>query len=235
MKEEDWGEIFIPDVVPEGDREFVTSQSRYGNRVGWGTTPALLLVDVTKSFVGDCQTTPSFGTSISKLLSIARESKIPIVHTVPHDPSFPTGYPATIKGSPTSERVDADGEIPPSKKQWLENIDRIPSQFQPKDDELVIEKPRASAFFDTHLANFLHHHDVDTVVICGTTTSGCVRATAVDSQSSNFRTVVPKECVADTVGISHAISLFDMDLRYADVEELATVIDRIEKQRSREK
>jgi nicotinamidase-related amidase len=104
----------------------------------------------------------------------------------------------------------------------------VPPAIAPREDEPVLEKARASAFFDTHLANLLHYYSVDTLVVCGTNTSGCVRATVVDSHSSNFRTVVPPECVGDGVVASHEMALFDMDARYADVRPVDEVRAKLE-------
>jgi maleamate amidohydrolase len=82
-----------------------------------------------------------------------------------------------------------------------------------------------SAFFETPLASYLVWHRIDTVIVTGGSTSGCVRATAVDSLSHGYRTIVPIECVADKHESYHYANLTDLHLKYADVEPVQTVID----------
>jgi nicotinamidase-related amidase len=105
----------------------------------------------------------------------------------------------------------------------LENL-RTP---RPRGNRIVIEKPRTSAFLDTHLANQPHHEGVDTLIVAGMTTGGCVTASVVDSHSSNFRTIVAEECVADPSRLPHEVGLLDMDAKYADVTPLSEVLDRL--------
>jgi len=83
--------------------------------------------------------------------------------------------------------------------------------------DIVINKRMASAFFETNLGSLCTFHKVDTVIVTGGSTSGCVRATVVDSLSRNFRTVVPEECVSDKHESPHYANLYDMALKYADV------------------
>jgi nicotinamidase-related amidase len=81
----------------------------------------------------------------------------------------------------------------------------------------------ASAFHETHLPSLLNFHRIDTVIVTGGSTSGCVRATAVDSLSRGFRTVVPEECAADRHESPHFASLYDLQVKYADVVPVQTV------------
>lgn len=218
---------YIPDRVPATDREFVTEKDRFGNRVGWGDTPALLIVDMTEGFLSDRVTDPDPVPPTASLIETARETDTPVYYTVPGESSgYPDGYPVAIKASPASDR-GPDTELTEQRREWLQRIDVIPEAIEPRDDEVVIEKPRASAFFDTHLGNALRYEGVDTLIVTGLTTGGCVRATATDSHSSNFRTIVPIESVADTMKVSHEISLFDLDQRYADVTPVETVEARL--------
>ena len=86
---------------------------------------------------------------------------------------------------------------------------------------------RMAGFFDTHLGTMLRYYGVDTLIVTGMTTSGCVRATVVDAYCSNFYPVVPIECVAVRSSLSHDIALFDMDMKYGDVAPLDDVIDEL--------
>lgn len=94
--------------------------------------------------------------------------------------------------------------------------------------DAVYTKRMPSAFFETPLASFLTWHKVDTVVLTGGSTSGCIRATAVDSLSRGYRTIVPIECVADKHESYHFANLTDLQLKYADVVEVSEVFDWIE-------
>ncbi|NVE95570.1 isochorismatase family protein [Altererythrobacter sp. JGD-16] len=95
-------------------------------------------------------------------------------------------------------------------------------------DDLQYTKRMPSAFFETQLASYLTFHKVDTVVVTGGSTSGCVRATAVDSLSHGYRTIVPIETCADKHESYHFANLTDLQLKYADVEPVQTVIDWLE-------
>jgi nicotinamidase-related amidase len=97
-----------------------------------------------------------------------------------------------------------------------------------RDRDIVMNKRMASAFFETNLGSLLTFHKVDTVIVTGGSTSGCVRATVVDSLSRSFRTIVPEECVADKHESPHFANLYDMMAKYADVLPVAEVIDFLE-------
>jgi maleamate amidohydrolase len=94
-----------------------------------------------------------------------------------------------------------------------------------------MNKRMASAFFETNLGSLLTFHKVDTVIVTGGSTSGCVRATVVDSLSRSFRTIVPEECVADKHESPHFANLYDMMAKYADVLPVAEVVDFLERYR----
>jgi nicotinamidase-related amidase len=91
------------------------------------------------------------------------------------------------------------------------------TEVAPRPDELVLAKAAPSAFFGTHLASHLIAHGVDTLIVTGATTSGCVRATVVDSHSFGLRTIVPIEAVFDRAETPHRANLFDMAMKYANV------------------
>lgn len=94
-------------------------------------------------------------------------------------------------------------------------------EFRPGAADVVVRKRRASAFFDTELADVLRERSIDTLLICGQTTSGCVRASAVDAYSHGFHTVVVEDAVFDRSELSHQVNLFDLHHKYADVMTLA--------------
>ncbi|WP_289297745.1 isochorismatase family protein [uncultured Reyranella sp.] len=98
-----------------------------------------------------------------------------------------------------------------------------------RERDIVMNKRMASAFFETNLGSLLTYHRVDTVIVTGGSTSGCVRATVVDSLSRSFRTIVPEECVADKHESPHFANLYDMMAKYADVLTVAEVVDFLER------
>lgn len=207
-------EAYVPDIVPEEDRAYY-EQGGHGARIGWGTMPALLLVDLTEEFIGERSDVGKKAVDAAEqVLTAARNVDIPVVYTRP-DKAMPEGYRGTTK----PKHSDA-----PSR----EGSNQIHDRLKPRPNEYVLDKPRASAFFDTHLSNMLHEWDVDTLIVCGISTCGCVRATVVDAHSSNFNVIVPQEATADRSQISHKISLFDIDMKYGDVTPTEEVIEKLE-------
>jgi maleamate amidohydrolase len=210
---------YVPDVIPDSDRQyFDTSES--APRIGWGENPAVLVVDLTEAFVEErTEVADQCVEHTARLLEAAREADVPVFHTTPTEAdTYPRDYRKPTKGP---EDLDPG----PKREEWRSKLDTIVPEVAPQESEHVFGRPRASAFFDTHFANLLHYYDVDTLIVAGMTTSGCVRATVTDGYSSNFRMIVPTTCVADRSVISHEVSLFDMDMKYADVTPLEGVCD----------
>ncbi len=214
---------YVPEYVSETDLEYF-AKSGTDKRGGWGENPALLIVDMTNAFTdGDYITGRSDTGSAAiaaneRLLTTAREAEIPVFYTTPiSDGELPERYRARDGDELSEER----------RRIYGDTGNAIADSIAPLEDETVIEKPAPSSFFDTHLSHLLHELGVDTVIVTGMTTSGCVRATVVDGKSSNFNMVVPIECVADRSISSHELSLFDMDMKYADVEPLDDVVAKL--------
>ena len=114
----------------------------------------------------------------------------------------------------------------PALKQLTEEsfISQIVDQLKPKDGEYIVRKTQPSAFFGTNLTAWYVSRGVDTVVVAGCTTSGCVRASVIDSMSYNFRTVVVSNCVGDRALGPHEANLFDMEQKYADLMTSSEII-----------
>jgi maleamate amidohydrolase len=181
-----------------------------GQKSGIGQKVALVLVD----FINGFNDPAHFGggniqasiDATAKLLVTARARKWPIAHTrvvYADDGSDAGAFTAKAPGlrkltetSPLSQFVDA---------------------VKPAPGELVLRKRQASAFFGTEFAGWLTWNKVDTLLVAGATTSGCVRATVVDSVSYNLRTVVLTDCVGDRALGPHEANLFDMGQKYADL------------------
>ena len=204
----------------------VLQQSGYGARQGFGSRPCVLVVDVTVGFVGPRNLADldsnninpdSCGQAgwaaidkIADLLASARAAGVLTVYTRGLDP--------------TRDSIGS-GRWADKNWRWFEPGRRadaleIVPEIAPK-GELLIDKARPSAFFGTALLSLLIDAGVDSLLVVGTTTSGCIRATVLDAFSLNYRVAVVEECTFDRVQASHAINLLDMDLKYADVVSLA--------------
>ena len=208
------------DIMPERDR-VVYERAGFSTRQPFGKNPALLIIDVTTGFVGTkpvdvLQSVEEFRTScgdfgwsalpnIKKLLDACRERQMPIVYTRGHAVTKRfIGSPVKGVGLPKDPETDRAGQA-------------IPELIAPREDEWLLEKPRASAFFATPLAAYLHQKGVDSVLVSGCVTSGCVRASVVDGYSHGFNVFVVEECVFDRAELSHLVSLYEMNAKYADV------------------
>ena len=103
------------------------------------------------------------------------------------------------------------------------------SEYAPRKEDIVILKNKPSAFFETPLESFLRYDGVDTLVIVGVSTSGCVRSAATDAFSHNFRVIVVEEACGDRSAFAHRANLFDLDMKFADVEKIDDVIAELER------
>lgn len=203
----------------------------FGGKVGFGRRPALLIVDVNNNFCGPVELPveesaakwrSSCGVQawdavrcISALLPVARRAGVPVVYTTGRDESTGRGrWHDKVNSHTARRRPDRPHEI-------IEHI-------APEPSELVIEKAKPSAFFNTMLVPYLVEQQVDSLIVCGGTTSGCVRATVVDAFSHNYRTSVVLEGTFDRGEASHAVGLFDMKAKYADVVSQAEVLAHLE-------
>ena len=182
----------------------------FSARSGYGTSPALLIVDFINGFTdpgtglgGDYSAELSV---TAKVLEAFRSRALPVFFTtVAYEPHL-------RDGGIFVEKVPALG-ILVRGSEWVNVDDRI----RPRPSERVIEKHYASAFFDTRLDVELRGLGVDTVIMAGCTTSGCIRASAVDSLQYGFRTVVMRDAVGDRAKEPHEVNLFDIDAKYGDV------------------
>jgi maleamate amidohydrolase len=191
----------------------------FAGRVGWGQRPALLVIDMAGAW-----TTPSeqIGSDLSqvvaqikRVLDVARErTAVPIFFTT-------MAYDAGLK-----EIGNVVRRKTPHTEFMIRGSDRVQliPDLQRRVDEPLIEKPRASAFFSTNLLSMLISEGVDTTVIVGCSTSGCIRATAESAFNHNFHVIVPKEAVGDRSWSAHEAALFDIDARLGDVMPVDEVL-----------
>ena len=205
--------------MPTGmeDKHRIYEQAELGGRVGFGDRAAVVVVDFQRCFVDP--SVPGGGDfsdaidATARLLAAARSHGVPIVYTVVayDDPARDAGR--FIDKCPTLKYAVAGSEM----VELDERLGRRP-------DEPVVVKSFASAFFGTAVASYLTGLGVDTVILAGCTTSGCVRASAIDSMQSGFRTIIPRQCVGDIAAEPHEANLFDIDAKYGDVVELDAVL-----------
>lgn len=219
-------------LIPVDDLKIIEGAG-YGARMDWGKRPALVVVDATRSFLGDRDIPiaesirrwpnacgpQAWGAidAISTLILSAHTAAVPVFYTIGgfREDGFNLG--SWLWKQPRS-REDAESATVPAG-----GGNEIVPPLRPEPRDVVITKLKPSGFFETTLRSLLQLHDVDTLVVTGGTTSGCVRGTVLDAFSHNLRTIVPHECCFDRIRVSHAVSLFDMNAKYADVAPLDDV------------
>lgn len=211
----------------------IFAASGYGARQGFGKRPAVLVIDVSYNFCGDrpepilqsikrwcnsCGEAAWHGIdAIKKLLPVARARGLPVIYTTGgfRKDSWDAGS-WKWKHSRIAESI----EVPPSN---LDGDEIIPD-IAPEPRDILIKKLKPSAFHETPLVSFLNLLGVDSLIVMGATTSGCVRATVVDAFSKNYKVALVEEACFDRSEASHAISLCDMHAKYADVVKLQDAI-----------
>jgi nicotinamidase-related amidase len=183
----------------------------------------VIVVDMTREFVDGRYPTGSPATGWPaveanvRLLEVARELGVPVYYTKLYDDPEHVPSPAEKGRWKTKGRAPRDPSLPPG--------DVIVDELAPRPgDHVICKHHKPSAFFGTELASLLIYARVDTAIVTGMTTSGCVRATVVDAFQYNLDVIVPFECVADRSQISHKVNLLDMHMKYADVAPLDDVI-----------
>ena len=223
--------------LTERDKE-VFAKSGYGARGAFGKKPALLVIDVSWAFAGDKPDEPilesikrwrnSCGAeswvaieSIKTLIDTAHVKKLPVIYTTGfrRDDNWDAGSWGWKNG-----RNAEDVVAQPSARDGNEIVDVIAPQPQ----DIVVYKQKPSGFFGTNLASYLTLLGCDSVIVTGTTTSGCVRATVLDAFSLNYRITVAEEGCFDRSEASHAVNLCDMNAKYADVLKTAEIVQYME-------
>lgn len=204
------------------DRERIYERAGMDNAMGYGDSPALVVVDLQKGFTDpECALGGDLTAVVERagrLIEAAHAGDVPVVFTrivTDHPEGADLGI--WIEKIPTLEVLAAGGE-------WAELDDRLPRA----DDDYRLDKKQASAFHETELDSMLTAWGVDTVVVSGCTTSGCIRASAVDACSHGYRPIVPEEGVGDRAEGPHEANLFDIHSKYGDVRPVEEVIEYLE-------
>ncbi|MEW6635649.1 MAG: isochorismatase family protein [Actinomycetota bacterium] len=194
----------------------------FGGRGGFGRRPALAVIDMTLGFTDPesplaCDL-ESPVENIRRLLEAARKAGIPVVFTtIAYQESDRLTAAAFIDKVPALLTLEAGSR-------WAE----IDPRIAPRASEPVLNKLFASGFFGTPLGALLTAAGVDTLIITGASTSGCVRATAVDALQHGFRPVVPREAVGDRNPAAHEANLYDIDAKYGDVVSVEEALRYLE-------
>lgn len=217
--------------LTESDKAHLATSS--DRRVGFGTKPALLLIDLYRAVFGD-KPEPlmdaiyiwpsSCGLAgwnalphIQRLLAASRAAQIPIIHiTMLSDSGMLSWYEAAHRDTAGQRRrggADTSAATQDRKKRAGDIIDEV----APLPGEIVLKKTAPSAFWGTPLAGHLNLHGIDTLIVAGESTSGCVRASVVEAAAYRYRVQVVEEGVFDRHEATHALNLFDMHQKYADV------------------
>jgi maleamate amidohydrolase len=201
----------------------------FGKRTGLGARPALLIIDVQYRTVGTSpkpfwEAIEEFPTAcgqvgwdavarIERLLAVFRERGWPVLfpYVAPKE-SFDKGR--------LSDKVPAIMGVASKGYEFV-------AEVSPREGDILLPKKHPSAFFGTPLASYLINLGADTLVVTGCTTSGCVRGSVVDAFAYNFRVAVPQDAVYDRSSTSHAVNLFDMSEKYADVMTTAECIEAL--------
>jgi len=218
--------FYIPQLDLERDLKRVGHSDTKRN-LPIGPNVAVLVIDMSPIFVEELlfpRAEKGSGKhcvqAIKTLLASLRDFDFPIIYT--------TGYVFRSEAESGAWMY----RFPPEQRNRVAAMDtpelhEIVAEIAPREKDLVILKEKPSAFFGTQLQSVLNHHGTDTLIITGMSTSGCVRATAVDAFSLNYKVVIPRECVADSRRASHEIALYDMDAQTGDVRPMAEIVSTL--------
>lgn len=201
----------------------------FDHRIGFGSRPALLCIDFVRAYT--TEGSPLYAPDVIEavrqtveVLAAARHSGMPVIHT---NLRYTPG--TFLDGGVWVRKVPALKMMVPGNP-----LSETCAEVLPAPGEPMVTKQYASAFFGTSLAAMLTAAQVDTVLLAGCSTSGCIRASAVDAVQHGFRTIVVRECVADRHPEPHAANLFDIDSKYGDVVGKAEVLGWLARQPRRE-
>ena len=233
MTERVWDQFLTP------RDKAVFDTSGYGARGGFGKRPALLVIDVSWAFCGE-QPEPILDSIKKWRNSCGDDAWTAIEHLksligTAHDKGVPVIY---TTGYRREDNWDAGGWSWKNSRNKEDETPAVPTNrdgneivadIAPGPKDLVCYKQKPSGFFGTNMASYLTLLGCDSVIVTGTTTSGCVRATVLDAFSLNYRCIIAEECCFDRSQASHAINLCDMNAKYADVIATQEVIDYLDK------
>lgn len=217
------------DVISADDEERY-ERAGFGRPSGWGDHPALLIIDMQYRTIGNSpkpfyESLEDYTTSCGEVGWAAMEQVVRLLAAF-RAAGRPVLYPhvapklAEDRGGTLGQKVPGIMDVPDRGYEF-------PEQIAPRSGDLLLPKKHPSAFFGTPLASYLIGLGVDTLVVTGCTTSGCVRGTVVDAFSYNFKCVIPADAVYDRAATVHQVNLFDLAQKYADVLTTDEVVQHI--------
>lgn len=215
-------------ITEEEERRYASAG--FGGTGGFGTRPALLIIDVQYRTVGTArkpywEAIKEYPTSCGDVGWDAVDNIAPLLAAF-RAKGFPVLYPhvapknAATDGGRLAEKIPSIMGIDAKGYEFVKEIAPVPG-------DVLLPKKHPSAFFGTPLTSHLIDLGVDTLVVTGCTTSGCVRSSVTDAFALNFKVIVPQDCVYDRAPTSHAVNLWDMNGKYADVMLSADVIETL--------
>jgi nicotinamidase-related amidase len=212
--------------MSDNDARAVYDAAKLGQGYTWGKNPCVLVIDFSCGFTDpECSLGSDLTAEVEatrRLLDAARGKGLSVVYTTIGFAPHGKDAGIWIEKAPSLADLELDGK-------WIDIDPRLDLQ----DDEVVVMKKGASGFFGTNLASILVAQGIDTVILCGATTSGCVRATAIDTMQYGWPAIVPRECVGDRAQAPHEANLFDIQAKYADVVSVDEVIEYVARIESR--
>jgi len=218
------------DTVISDEEQRAYRAAGFGNPSGIGERPALLIIDVQYRTVGTepkpfWESIKEFPTSCGEVGWNAVRNLVPLLAEFRRR-RWPVLYPHVAPKNKATDSGRLAAKVPAIMDIAQKGYEFV-AEIAPREGDVLLPKKHPSAFFATPLVSHLIDLGVDTLVVTGCTTSGCVRCSVVDAFSYNFRVVVPSDCVYDRSATSHAVNLFDMASKYADVATSAEVIAQL--------
>jgi maleamate amidohydrolase len=222
------------DGIISEDEQRAYAAAGFGRKTGLGVRPALLIIDVQYRTVGS--TPKPFWEAIKEFPTACGDVGWNAVHHIERllslfrERGWPVMYPY-VSPKETFDKGRLADKVPSIMNIARNGYDFV-AEVAPREADILLPKKHPSAFFGTPLASYLINAGADTLVVTGCTTSGCVRGSVVDAFAFNFRVAVPHDAVYDRSATSHAVNLFDMASKYADVsstDELVAALARIPK------
>ena len=212
------------DLISEAEMQ-AYAKAKFGESIGLGKNVALLNIDTTNNFVDPAydmcaERDDDLVANFVQITEAFRRFGLPIYYSRRDDRSHPIkrGVWNLKLGTADTFQYTTD----PKADQW-------PEAYAPREEDVVVLKNKPSPFFATPLESWLRYQGIDSLVVIGISTSGCVRAGVLDAFNHNFRVTVVEDCCGDRSPTAHRANLFDMDMKMADVEPLDAVLADLEK------
>ena len=211
------------DLISEAEIQ-AYAKAGFGQKIGIGSRPALLNIDTTNNFVDPkyalcAERDEALIANLVRVTEAFRRLNLPIYYSRRDDRSHPTkrGVWNLKLGNANTFEYTSD----PKADEW-------PAEYAPREQDVVVLKNKPSPFFGTPLESWLRYEGIDSLIVVGISTSGCVRAGVLDGFNHNFRVTVIEDCCGDRSERVHRSNLFDMDMKNGDVEPLNAVLAELE-------